>query len=418
MRGEKTLSWIDFSKSIAKRLREPILDESQHKTLNNRLNGHTLVRGVAGSGKSLLFARRIERILNETDYQNILVLTYNRFMNGWLKSQIYPATHNANIQCSTFHSWAYNGIGYDYKEEPEIFLKKVERPNIKYDAILIDEAQDFKDEWFVGLLHLINPSSNSLFIVYDNTQSVYGNPHRRKSSWSWINLGINIIGRTEILRLSYRNTPEILNMAWVFILPYIKKTNIPIGDNSPGAIIHPNFMPLRSSKILPLILQYNNYDIFDQISRQVYSALQSFQDSSIAIMLPPKFKEQLQQPISAALSKYSINHHAPVESQDRNGNVVTRPCVVVDSWNALKGVEFDAVILVGVDLVVQQNIQNIQNMRNIEDEFDEISGLYAAMTRARDHLVMLYFNRNKIVEDLEQAVFKTKEHLKSININI
>jgi len=127
-------------------------------------------------------------------------------------------------------------------------------------------------------------------------------------------------------------------------------------------------------------------------------------------MFPPKLKKQLQPFISAALTNYSIEHHSPIESQDRNGNVVTRPCVVVDSWNALKGVEFDAVILFGVDLVNQ-------NIQDTEEEFNEISGLYAAMTRARDHLVMLYFEKNKIVEDIENAILLTKNYLDSLTFN-
>jgi len=255
------LNWIDFSKSIEKRSNEPNLDEFQRKTLTARLNDHVLVRGVAGSGKSLLLIKRLERIFNETDYQNILVLSYNRFMKGWLESQLSFLTRNMSVKCSTFHSWAYDCVGYFYEEKPEIFLKKVKNTNGRYDAILIDEAQDFKDEWFIGLLSLINPSTNSLFIVYDNAQSVYGNHHRRKSGWSWINIGIKIIGRTEILRLCYRNTPEILNMAWSFILPYISRAKIPIGDNNQGAIIQPKFFPSRSSKILPLIIQYKSSEM-------------------------------------------------------------------------------------------------------------------------------------------------------------
>jgi hypothetical protein len=40
--------------------------------------------GVAGSGKSLVLKDRVKELAK--DYDRILVLTYNRFMNGWLKS--------------------------------------------------------------------------------------------------------------------------------------------------------------------------------------------------------------------------------------------------------------------------------------------------------------------------------------------
>ena len=55
-------------------------------------------------------------------------------------------------------------------------------------------------------------------MVYDNTQSVYGQSHRRKSDWSWKNLGIKIPGvRSQVFDVNYRNSPEILELAWKFI---------------------------------------------------------------------------------------------------------------------------------------------------------------------------------------------------------
>lgn len=389
--------WIDFSKSIEKRIRFRIFDEHQVMTLNTSLNAHTLVRGVAGSGKSILLAERILRILNETDYQNILVLTYNRFMNGWLKSLI-PISNRSIITCRTFHSWAFKFLYFSVHDPLENFINKAtdvaKTTGLKYDAILIDEGQDFKDEWLVGTLLFLNPSTNSLFLVYDNAQSVYGNPHRRKAEWTWKKIGINIIGRTDILRFSYRNTPEILNLAWTFIKPYIERANIPIDDSGAGAILEPKFIPNRSSKILPIIQQCIN---FDQIAHEVKSALSSCPNSSIAIMHPPDLKRQFQAQISESLNKLNIPHIAPVKSYQRDKNIVFRPCVIVDSWNALKGVEFDAVILVGIDLALPENVHG-------DDEFDKIAGLYAAMTRGRDHLVMLYSNRTKIVSQIEVAM--------------
>ena len=75
-------------------------------------------------------------------------------------------------------------------------------------------------------------------------------------------------------------------------------------------------------------------------------------------------------------------------------HVVHRPFVIVDSWNAVKGVEFDAVILAGIDRTEELD----------DRDFEEKAGLYTAMTRARDHLVLLYEEKTAIVEQVEAAL--------------
>ena len=78
--------WINFEQSIGQRLNLLELDKEQNKAKNLRSHGAAIVRGVAGSGKSLVLRDRVSKLLE--DFDDILVLTYNRFMNGWLKSKL------------------------------------------------------------------------------------------------------------------------------------------------------------------------------------------------------------------------------------------------------------------------------------------------------------------------------------------
>lgn len=388
------MNWIDFSKTVEQRSHMIELDKNQLQTRNDKLNGHTLVRGVAGSGKSLLIRERVERIVKETNNDKILVLTYNRFMAGWIQHLLCT---NSSIDCRTFHSWASGTLKYNYNTSPSVFQEKARVSTEKYDAILIDEAQDFKDEWFVGLLNLLNPLTNSLFFAYDNTQSVYGNSHRRKGDWSWAKLGIKIVGRTDILDVNYRNSPEIGLAAWNFFSPYIKRAKVPISRDSAGAIVKPIFKKSRSSGVTPSLHQCSNYML---IAREVADSLAEYQESSIAIMMHPDIKDSTQKEISIALEKLGVDHDAPPSSKDRNVNVLKHPWVIIDSWNVLKGLEFDAVILINIDYV--------NRFLDKADEFKQFSGLYTAMTRAKDHLVMLYEKENKIVNDIKSSIEKTR----------
>lgn len=403
--------WIDFQETVNKRLLREQLDSEQNKAKNYSASGHSLVRGVAGSGKSLVLRSRIEKIINEFD--DILILSYNRFMNGWLKSKLKGYINHKNIECLTFHSWAYRNLGYDYKwDEDDESRKEVitlaQNSKIKYQAILIDEAQDFYDEWFQAVLEVLDNDTNSLFFVYDNTQSVYGKPHRRKSNWSWNKLGINVTGRSQVFDLNYRNTPEILEAAWQFILPALARTDMKVEKREKGkdgkviktpgigSIIEPKKKLSRSSNIKPLLVQINYENMPEEIAQQVQYALKSHKDSSIGILTHPQQKG-LRQAISKELKQLGIPHLAPQYSRDRDANVVDRPYVIVDSWNALKGVEFDAVILAGIDQV-------FGHPHDSNEDFEEKAGLYTAMTRARDHLVMLYENQNETVDLLENAL--------------
>ena len=133
-----------------------------------------------------------------------------------------------------------------------------------------------------------------------------------------------------------------------------------------------------------------------KIAFQLQEALKINSNSSIGILINPQVKN-LQQEISQELATLNIEHHAPKTSRERDGNVVDRPHIVVDSWNALKGVEFDAVIIAGVD-----SLEEITD--DLNRDFKAKAGLYTAMTRARDHLVMLYENKNSTVDLIESAL--------------
>ena len=400
--------WINFEQSIGQRLNRQDLDKEQNKAKNLRSHGAAIVRGVAGSGKSLVLRDRVSKLLE--DFDDILVLTYNRFMSGWLKSKLQD--NSINVECKTFHQWAAHKLDYSYKSDrydPDEIIRLARKSKRKYQAILIDEAQDFSDQWFQALLEMLEPDTESLFIVYDNTQSVYGQPHRRQANWTWKSLGINIPGgRSQVFDVNYRNSPEILELAWNFIEPALISANMKVEkrerDESGkviktpgiGSIIEPKKKLSRSSDIKPLLQEIYYEDMPSKIAFQVQEALNTNSNSSIGILIHPQVKN-LQQEISKELTTLNIKHHAPKTSRDRDGNVVDRPCIIVDSWNALKGVEFDAVIIAGVDSLVE-----ITN--DLDRNFEAKAGLYTAMTRARDHLVMLYENKNATVDLIEAAL--------------
>jgi len=58
-------------------------------------------------------------------------------------------------------------------------LSKLQDCDKKYDAILVDEGQDFSDAMYRVITGLLNNETNNLTIALDENQNLY----RRKHSW-------------------------------------------------------------------------------------------------------------------------------------------------------------------------------------------------------------------------------------------
>ena len=70
-----------------------------------------------------------------------------------------------------------------------------------YDAVLIDEGQDFEADWLRLVSLLINADTQSLLLVEDRAQTIY----QRKRSYLQ-DTGLSFQGRSKVLSINYRNT--------------------------------------------------------------------------------------------------------------------------------------------------------------------------------------------------------------------
>jgi thymidine kinase len=74
-----------------------------------------------------------------------------------------------------------------------------------YDAVFIDEAQDFAPSWIQVTKALLKPGGN-LFICDDPSQSIF-------CSYTWPQKGLSVVGRSRVLRVPFRSTREISQAA-------------------------------------------------------------------------------------------------------------------------------------------------------------------------------------------------------------
>jgi superfamily I DNA/RNA helicase len=164
-------------------------------------NERVLVEGTAGSGKTLL---ALEFALTLADRgERVLFLCYNRHLCAWLQEQARrdPRAHRlgALLEISTFHSCARRlaqraHVGFDVpsgdeqefwdNEVPLIMEQSLEVLRARgqteaFDAVVVDEAQDFAPDWWVTIESLCRAGQKGrLYAFLDMNQSLRGTAKR------------------------------------------------------------------------------------------------------------------------------------------------------------------------------------------------------------------------------------------------
>ncbi len=160
-------------------------------------NERVLIEGTAGSGKTLL---AIEFALTLADRgEHVLFFCYNRHLCAWLQEQVRfdPRAKRACglLEISTFHSYAHSlarraGVGFDVPstgeqafwddEVPLIMEQAIEvlrargQANL-FDAVVVDEAQDFAPDWWITIESLSRVGKAArLYAFLDINQSLRG----------------------------------------------------------------------------------------------------------------------------------------------------------------------------------------------------------------------------------------------------
>jgi superfamily I DNA and RNA helicase len=214
--------------------------------------GPRLVRGVAGSGKTIVLAnnlaRRLERmqaaveqdLFGKTKPPRLLAVCYNRTLAPFLRQKIdaayrqrtglpLPAT---SVDVCIMNQVMYRLAAADVLKYQVVNsaadivrilkylddLDSIKRTDpeklrsVAYDAIYVDEGQDFQDEHYQflkGLCRVEERGEPNLYVFYDDAQNLYA---KRRPNWQ--SLGINIRGRSHVMTECFRNTRPIVEAAF------------------------------------------------------------------------------------------------------------------------------------------------------------------------------------------------------------
>lgn len=174
-----------------------------------RSNPFLLAEGSAGSGKTLLASRYAELLADQG--KKVLFLCFNRYLANKLKQDLNSHQY---VVVETFHTFIENMIrsadmpwwGREIHEHeqaglinqffettaPEKFNSLSLEP--EFDALIVDEGQDFKPVWYEQLYRLIKPNSR-IAVFLDPMQDIfnrYGNiPGFNGNGWTRFELPEN-----------------------------------------------------------------------------------------------------------------------------------------------------------------------------------------------------------------------------------
>ena len=273
--------------SISAEQREPLkLNDQQEKFVNTRTNsGYRRLKGSAGSGKTVVLAAKAAKLFGEG--KKVLVITFNITLLHYIQDlAVRWSAETKKVRKEAtwwhYHYWLrdmFFQTGYikEYKNIWKAYFNKDDSSFenldkllndtlsdnleeildsacgdigiIKYDAILVDEGQDFNLKWWNLLRKVLEPGGE-MILAYDTSQDIY-DKSKKWTDQSMIGAGFPGGAVTE-LKISYRLPVKYLPLVRDFALNFQKQSlqNLPeLPDTKELNLFDCNFSWLNISEL-------------------------------------------------------------------------------------------------------------------------------------------------------------------------
>ncbi len=396
---------------------KPVLSQEQQRLTNLNLDGKPrLVRGVAGSGKSIVLcnwmAKTVKRMEGKKDIR-IWAVYANRSLHKLLRESV-EAAWSSIVEGDLFEKPAFpwekvsllhvkdvlagmlpsvslsmDDFEFNYDRAAEEFLNRQDLAELlpRCSALFIDEAQDMGPSTLKLLLSVVeqtdanDTNSRSAHIFYDNAQNIYG---RKPPKWS--EFGLDLRGRSTIMRESFRSTTPIAELA-VNVLHRLTPADqrqdqkelmgmglIEKGERNGEDWLRVRFNQIDGPKPIFHAFDSRNGEI-DAIASHLKHLIQKegISPKDICIIYNGKLAVQLlESTLRPRLAEFgvelSVQTNRPFERRENT--------LIVTTSHSYKGYESEVIMIPCVDQYVTTDGQILA------------SNLYVAMTRARSLLAI------------------------------
>lgn len=188
------------------RNRRPLFSAEQVRLIEKNIGeGHRLVRGVAGSGKSLILTAWAVKLMHGNPSHKVLITYFNKGMKILLSSMVETAARELD-------PLAADRI---LRQVTITHAHRVTKGKPAFDAVFVDEAQDMEADTLRGLYDSCRVTTKGMknFILFaDDSQNIYGKKTLDELR-AVLPAGLDFRGRSDVLRETYRSTQTILSLA-------------------------------------------------------------------------------------------------------------------------------------------------------------------------------------------------------------
>lgn len=249
-----------------------------------------------------------------------------------------------------------------------------------YAHIIVDEAQDFSDNAYKLLRTLVgNEHENDIFIVGDSHQRIYRNrPTLSKC-------GINVRGRSSILKINYRTTEEIRAYAFA-ILNGISfddlDEDMDLGDRC-QSLTHGEKPVIKNYPDAGAEMDY----LVEEIKRLGKNGV-ALCDICVVSRTKKLVNDYISQFTKAGIRSYAIKRNK-IDDRGFDG-------LRVATMHRVKGLEFKYVFIVAVNnriIPLPSAINKTDAISEAESMTSEKCLLYVAMTRAQKGVYITSYGR-------------------------
>jgi superfamily I DNA and RNA helicase len=356
------------------------LDTNQEAFIKRDINGHYIVSGTPGSGKTVMLVSRAIYLLKKNPEWNIGIITYNKSLATKIENRLdslqedlkFMEINISNIEVRTFHNLAlyFSGMRVPKNADGEFWQELLPNEALKkvsplYDSILVDEYQDFYKSWIELCIKATRTveKKKSIFFAGDRLQSIY-NP--KEANWKQ-DFDLDMSGRSMLLKKSYRTSKAHISTALEILKadPVLKKEVENFYDGFDGI---ETFNKVKES--LQLVQGYYS-NVISEIEKLISSEKYKASDF---LVLVPNWK------IANKIKSYF--------SEEIQNDIITSKDIVSDkmvitTYYSSKGLENHVAVVFNFDGITDRKLA------------------YVSITRASEKLFIHYSNSDSpIISDI------------------
>ncbi len=194
--------------------------KEQQKLIKSK-KGEYKIKGVAGSGKTFVLAKRAVNAHKRTK-SRVLILTFNITLRNFIRDKLNQVRDE--FSWNMFHIDNYHNFIHTMANEYEVEITDYEDTHLfdgieiqKYHSIFIDEIQDYQLNWQIIIKKYFLAKDGELVVFGDEKQNIYGTTLNQQN--------INTIIEQEdwhVLRESYRLSTIITELSLNYFDKYLK----------------------------------------------------------------------------------------------------------------------------------------------------------------------------------------------------